>query len=214
MLPFTHDQFLAVFAAYNRAVWPMQLVAYAAGAAVCLAIARRKAVAGRVAAAVLAALWTWTGVAYHAVFFSAVNPAAVAFAGIFVVQGALFAFAAYGHDITFEPADRRLPVAVGWTFIAYAALLYPAIGWLAGLRLPAAPVFGITPCPLTIFSLGVLLLARSVPWWLFVVPIAWSVIGSFAAWQLAIPQDWALLLAAATAIAMARATPHRRATAR
>jgi hypothetical protein len=31
MLPFTRDQFLAVFAAYNQAVWPAQVVAYVLG---------------------------------------------------------------------------------------------------------------------------------------------------------------------------------------
>jgi hypothetical protein len=33
MLPFTHAQFVAVFAAYNTAVWPAQLVAGALGMA-------------------------------------------------------------------------------------------------------------------------------------------------------------------------------------
>ena len=29
MLPFTHGDFLAVFARYNLAIWPIQLLAYA-----------------------------------------------------------------------------------------------------------------------------------------------------------------------------------------
>jgi hypothetical protein len=32
MLPFTQDEFFAVFAAYNRAVWPAQVVLYALAA--------------------------------------------------------------------------------------------------------------------------------------------------------------------------------------
>lgn len=31
MLPFTREQFLAVFVAYNEAVWPTQVLAYSLG---------------------------------------------------------------------------------------------------------------------------------------------------------------------------------------
>ena len=196
MLPFTHEQFLAVFAAYNDAVWPAQAVAYLAGAAICTAIAARTAIAPALAAFGLAAMWLWTGVAYHWVFFSRVNPAAGAFGAAFVAQGVLFTAAAVRRRLQFA-AVRQLQCVAGWVLVAYSALVYPAIGALNGVHYPAAPVFGITPCPLAIFSFGVLLLARSSPWWLLPIPVAWSAIGASAAWQLAIPQDWALPLSAA-----------------
>jgi hypothetical protein len=37
-----------------------------------------------------AALWLWNAVVYHAVFFTRINPAAWLFAGLFLVQAALF----------------------------------------------------------------------------------------------------------------------------
>lgn len=41
-LPFSEEQFLRVFAEYNRAVWPLQLVFYfVAGLAVLLAVRKR-----------------------------------------------------------------------------------------------------------------------------------------------------------------------------
>jgi transposase len=69
-LPFGIDEFFTVFARYNAAIWPAQLVAYALGA---LAVAafwmnpeRRKPVI----LAVLAFLWAWNGVAYHWLIFA------------------------------------------------------------------------------------------------------------------------------------------------
>jgi hypothetical protein len=200
MLPFTHEQFLAVFADYNEAVWPVQVLAYLAAAAMCIAIGSRNAVASALVPCALAAMWLWTGISYHWLFFARVNAAASAFGAAFVAQAILLVLAAVRRRLDFSRAARRLRTVSGWTLIAYSALLYPAIGSFAGLHFPAAPTFGITPCPLTILSFGVFLLARCVPWWLLPIPTAWSAIGASAAWQLAIPQDWALLLSAMVAL--------------
>jgi hypothetical protein len=213
MLPFTHEQFLAVFAGYNDAVWPMQVVAYVLGAAMCVAIASRTAVAPLFVACGLAAMWMWTGIAYHWLFFLRVNAAAAVFGAAFVAQAILLLIAAVRRPFEFFTTGQRVRAVAGWGLIAYAALLYPAIGVLVGLRFPAAPVFGVTPCPLTIFSFGVLLLARRVPWWLLPIPVVWSVIGTSAAWQLAMPQDWMLPLAAMAALPMLWHTRRRAAAA-
>jgi hypothetical protein len=55
-------------------------------------------------------------------------------------------------------------------------------------------MFGITPCPVTIFTLGLLLLARPMYWWLLVIPVLWSLVGGSAAFLLRVPQDWVLLV--------------------
>ena len=76
----------------------------------------------------------------------------------------------------------------------YAGVLYPLVGWLGGYEFPAMPMFGIAPCPVVLFTFGLLLLATShVSRWLLVVPVAWSLIGGSAAFLLGIPQDWLLL---------------------
>ena len=55
-------------------------------------------------------------------------------------------------------------------------------------------MFGITLCPVTIFTFGLFLLASSAhPRWLLVIPFVWSLIGGSAAVLLHVPQDWFLL---------------------
>ena len=57
-LPFTVEQFFAVFRAYNDAVWPMQGVLYGLGlAAVALAFFPRTPAADRVVVGILVVLW-------------------------------------------------------------------------------------------------------------------------------------------------------------
>jgi hypothetical protein len=192
-LPFTPDQFLAVFAAYNLAVWPAQLVAYLLSLGMVLTLLRPTRWTHQIVGAVLGLMWLWTGVAYHALFFAPINKTALAFAALFVVQGLLFAHAALLRSELRFTQGQGLRAWFGWALIAYSALIYPMIG-LAGHGYPAMPMFGVTPCPVTLFSFGVLLLAQQpVPRRLLVIPLVWTLVGGSAAFLLEVPQDWLLI---------------------
>jgi len=136
------------------------------------------------------------GLVYHLAFFASVNPAAVAFAVACVIQGLLFTWFAWrGADAADASHSARSSSAwvVGAALIAYALLLYPTLGYLLGHRYPAAPTFGV-PCPTTIFTFGLLVWSsRRPPWWLFVVPVAWTVVASSAAITLGMTEDFGLL---------------------
>lgn len=194
MLPFTHDQFVEVFAHYNSNVWPAQWAAYLLALGMLLSLARPSRNHDRFVAAGLAAMWLWTGIGYHALHFSAINPAAFLFAGLFVLQGLLLLRAGFSGALGFGRPGRAAAL-LGWSLLLYAAVAYPLLGLWAGHRYPGMPTFGITPCPVTIFTFGLLLLARPpVPRWLLVIPVLWSLIGGSAAFLLRVPQDWLLLV--------------------
>ena len=62
-------------------------------------------------------------------------------------------------------------------------------------------MFGITPCPVTLFTFGLVFLTTApISRGLLVVPIVWSLIGGSAAFLLAVPQDWPLLFSGAAAV--------------
>ncbi len=202
MLPFSADEFFAVFRAYNQAIWPAPIVAYMLGIAALAFLARPGPGRDRLTWSVLALMWLWTGVAYHGLFFAPLNPAARVFAVAFVGQGLLFVLAGWTGRLRFGwPGGIR--GAAGAVLIAYALVLYPLIGSLTGHAYPSAPVFGVTPCPVTLFTFGCLLLTTSpVPAWLLVVPLLWSLIGGSAAFLLGVPQDWVLLASGVLAIVL------------
>jgi hypothetical protein len=87
MLPFTPAQFLTVFTEYNLAIWPSQIVAYLLGGMAVLLLFWQTAGPRRLIAVVLSAMWIWTGVLYHGVWFSQVNKSAYLFATLFVIEG-------------------------------------------------------------------------------------------------------------------------------
>jgi hypothetical protein len=203
MLPFKVEQFFSVFVAYNHAIWPAQIVAYLAGAIALLAIIQRYRRAGRAVAAILGILWLWNGLVYHLAFFAPINPAAYGLAALFVLQGALFiGHGVIGIGLSFaKPFDWRS--ALGILLCAYAGVLYPALGYLLGHAWPEAPMFGVAPCPTTIFTFGVLMLAAGpLPIWLVAIPVVWSAIGATAAVLLNVPEDFGLLASGILGIAI------------
>ena len=203
-MPFTTEQFFAVFAAYNQAIWPLQVAAYLAGLLAVALLWRPSRGATRAVAAVLALMWAVNGIGYHWTWFAPVNPAARLFAAAFVTEAVLLALAPrLFRDLRFSVrADARS--GLGLALVAYAMALYPALGALAGHAWPAVPVFGVAPCPTAIFTIGMLLLA---PWraarWLLIVPVLWSGLGGSAAVLLGVPQDFGLIAAGLAALAVA-----------
>ncbi|MDH4180139.1 MAG: DUF6064 family protein, partial [Armatimonadota bacterium] len=126
-LPFTEEQFLGVFARYNEAIWPMQIVAYVlAVAAVALAV-RPRVWASRIVAVVLALMWLWTGWEYHIVYFAPINPAAKAFGALFILEGLAFLATAAARPLTFGVRADLFGV-VGGAMILYAMVIYPMLG--------------------------------------------------------------------------------------
>jgi len=194
MLPFTHAQFVFVFALYNGVIWPLQWLAQAVGIGLLALLWKPSRTRDRTSILLLAVMWLWTGLAYHVVFFSLINPAATLFGMFFVFEGLLLAEAGLRGRLIFGKASG-LGRALGWALLVYAVLGYPALGLMLGERALELPAFGLTPCPVVLATLGVLLLATGpVRPWLFVIPVGWALIGGSAAVLLRVPQDWPLLL--------------------
>jgi hypothetical protein len=110
-----------------------------------------------------------------------------------VVQGLLFlAYGTIAGRLQF-PGRTDWRGVLGLLLIAYAALIYPAFGYLFSHTWPNAPMFGVAPCPATIFTFGILMLAAgALPLWLVALPVVWAGIGGTATVLLNVPEDFGL----------------------
>jgi hypothetical protein len=189
-LPFSHAEFLAVFEAYNLGLWPYTATLWVlAVAAFGLALIGRRG--QRPVTAILAVQWAWSGIAYHLVHFSVINAAAIIFGVLFLVQALLLCQAAWHGTLQYawRPTARSLCGAV----IAAYGLAYPAMAaWLVG-GFPRMPTFGV-PCPTTLFTTGLLLMATPLRASLFIIPLIWAVIGGSAALLFGMTPDFALIV--------------------
>ena len=193
-LPFTSAQCFDVFGAYNRSLWVLVVGLWLYALAGAIVLARSRDGRGRFLAMLLAVQWAWAGLAYHAVFFSTINPAAWLFAALFVVQGLLFfRFGVIHRQLRFSPRGS-FRHAAAWTLIIYG-LMYPLIVGIEGHVLPDAPTFGV-PCPTTLLTIGFLFAAdRPWPRALAVIPILWSFVAGVAAILLGVRADLMLWVA-------------------
>lgn len=196
MIPFTVDQFLAIFAQYNLAVWPAQLLLY--GVALCavgLAVQHRFDGSGTISL-ILAGLWGWSGVVYHFIFFSSINKAGYLFAALFIAQAIfLFYLGVLQRKLRFC-FSWNLSGLVGVVLILYALVIYPILNYQFHHGYPTMPTFGV-PCPTTIFTFGILTWANGEhrPF-VFVIPVLWSLVGFSAALSLGMIEDFGLVGAA------------------
>jgi len=194
-LPFSHDAFLDVFAAYNTALWPAEMVLWLATAAVAVGWFASRRIGARAAFALLAVHWAWSGIAYHWVYFRTINRAAILFGMLFVAQAVLFVWVAIeqsGNPTATVSGVRRI---LGGTFLAYG-LVYPLVGLAFDLRYPRMPVFAV-PCPTTLVTAGLVIASNGIPRVVNFIPILWAGIGSSAAFALGIRADLALVAAGA-----------------
>ena len=176
-LVLTLESMLDTFAAYNNAIWPLQWIAYALGILACVFVLLRKTYADRVIFAVLSFLWLWTGVHFFLFYFARIYTPAYLFGGIFILQGFLFLANVFKPCLSFGFEWNGYTV-VGLIFIAYAMLGYPLIGNFIGHVYPRALPFGLTPCPLTVFTFGLYMLTtRKVTWGLLLIPLFWALSG-------------------------------------
>ncbi len=168
---------MRVFESSNLAIWPMQIVAYLLGALAVFLAFKKTAWSSRMITAVLAFFWLWTGLVFFLLYFAPLRRYGYVFGPLFIFQGLVFAAAVIRSRLPFV-AERGWRSAIGAVLIAYSMIGYPLLGIPLGHIYPRAPAFGLTPCPLTIFTFGLLLLAanRVSPAY-FALPFLWALAG-------------------------------------
>jgi hypothetical protein len=195
-IPFTVEQFFDIFGTYNTAIWPAQILAYVLGIVVLALAFRETKLSTQIVSGILGLFWIWMGIFYHIIHFSTINKAAWIFGIVFVFQGLLFFLVGtIFQKLAFRFVLKPLPV-IGACFILYAMVVYPLLGISFGHAYPRLPMFGVAPCPTTIFTFGLLLWAtKPVSAYLLIIPLLWSIVGMSAAVNLRVPQDYGLVVA-------------------
>ena len=192
-LPFTPDQFFDVLAQYNRSFGAAAVVWWLASASALMAALWRPRDWTGPLIALMSALWIWNAVAYHALLFTTINPAAWAFAALFAIEGVLLASAGVQGRLSW--LYPRAPLSTVGVVLAVYALVYPFASLSLAHAYPRTPTFGV-PCPTTILTIGVLLTLRNPPpVALVLIPVVWSAIGGSAAFLFGVWTDLPLPVA-------------------
>ena len=191
------NQFLAAFGRADTTAWPMQIVWYAAAAAMAgLALCPARRWSSPLICALAAAYFAWIGIGYFAWLSPGIGMSGV-WAAVFTLQAALLVVAGVARrDLVIRPR-WDLSSGLGAVFIAYALIGYPLVGVLGGHALRVVPVFGVSPCATVAFFFGLLLWAvPPAPKYLLLVPLAWALNAAPPNMATGVEADYGMLVAA------------------
>lgn len=187
-LLFSPRAYYALIERYNRAVWPLHLVATAAGLAMSIALARPDRRRIRLGAAALGAAWIWIGWAFMWERYLEINWAAAWIAGAFILQGALLSL--YAAIPPSPPPAARSPFvrSVSVSVFVIALGLYPMLAPVTGRAWQSAEILGIAPDPTASATLAWLATATAgASRWLMAIPVLWCALTGATLWALGSP---------------------------
>ncbi len=201
---------------HNEAVWPMPVLTLGLGVALMIGSGvpgrRGRPIRweGRLAPAVLAAIWAWVAWAFLWRRYAVINWVASYAAGLFALEALLLVWLGVVRGDWRVGGQRNVRGALGGGLLVGSLLVYPALALLSGRPWRQAEVFGIAPDPTVIATIGLVLLRDRRPRWpLLAVPIAWCAFSSLT--LLAMGSGQAIAPALAVAVVLIAGTwPERR----
>ena len=200
-LLFSPRVYWRMFEMHNAALWPMQVLALAAGLGMVVLVHLRPFGYERWIALIFALIWTFVGWSFLWYRYATINWAIGYVAPLFALQAILLLI--IGTIFNGLAFDQR--GIVGWTGLLLAAfglVAYPLVPQVLGRRWSGAEIFGIAPDPTVIATLGVLLLARGrLLFLLMPIPLLWLLLSGLTLQTMGDVQFWLPFLAFAAGLA-------------
>ncbi len=201
-LLFSPRTYWRLFELHNEALWPLSLVTLALGlAALALALLRPRH-HGRLITILLAILWALVGWSFLWQRYATINWAATYVAPLFALEALLLVI--IGGTLDRFVIDQRGVRRIAGFALVVLGLGYPLLAPLFGRPWAVAELFGTTPDPTAIATLGFVLLARGrSAALLYPIPLLWCIASSVTLWAMDDAQAWVPLAAAVlTALAI------------
>ncbi len=181
---------------YNTAMFPVMILTNILGMLIILFHAKCWKFSDKVTGITLSFLWLWNGLVELIIFFGTVSTQYYVWGAFWILQGFLF-FRQGVYKSNFDFKIRKDVYSyLGLLVISYALFIYPVLGFISKHGYPHGPIFGIAPCPVCIFTFGILMLNRNkLPIYNIIFPLLWSLTGLYAVIKLNVYQDLGLVIA-------------------
>ena len=167
---------------YNTEIWPLHIVAFAAGVAILALMRSRSPRRGRLIAAILAVCWLWVAWAFHWQRYATINWAASYFAVVFAIEALLLIWIGVVRARLQFESTSSASVRTGVAIFAFALIAQPLLGLSLGRSWAQLELFGVAPDPTVVATLGLLLAASRKSWMALSIPMLWCLLGGATLW--------------------------------
>ena len=181
------DDFFNTLQSYNEAFLSVTVFTFLLGVLIVYLAARKSKSSSRVISAIMSFLWIWSGIVFFIIYYGPIDaeflgltmPGVWYLGGIlFLIQSFFFLFFGVVRSSLSFKFSSEISSVIGALMIVYAMVIYPIIGFLSSYGFPRYPIFGTAPCPLTIFTVGLLQWSdREIPLVIVVIPFIWALMG-------------------------------------
>jgi len=146
--------------AYNNAIFPMQIIIVVVAAVLTyLLFVKPDTKTNNMMKAYLSFTFAWNGIIFFLIFGKEL-PGTFLGAPLCILVAILFVWDIFANKTQFRVPDIKWQryLMMLWILLAF---LYPLIGFALGHYYPKTCIFGVMPCPTTVFALA--LLAAAIP---------------------------------------------------
>jgi hypothetical protein len=173
------EHFFQRMAEYNNAIWPAQIISYVLAIIIIINSVKQWKVSNEINTTILAILWIWNGAVTEILFFSKFQTQYYVWGILWILQGIFFIIIGFKNKFDYKIQKNWYSYA-GILFILYALVVYPLIGSFVGHGFPRGPIFGVAPCPVCVFTFGVLLFVdKKVPISVLLFPLLWAILSIY-----------------------------------
>lgn len=189
-LLFSSRTYYRLIQRHNEALWPAQLLTLALGVFVLALLRRPSPRRARIISTILTALWAWIAWAFLWHRYATINWAAGYAVPVFALEALLLTGYGAKGELTYR-SRRDASGVVGLLLLVFGLLIYPLLAPLLGRPWQQAEVFGISPDPTVIATLGLFVLAEgSGRGTLLVIPILWCLFSGATLLAMGSPEAW------------------------
>ncbi len=195
-LMFSPATYYRMIELYHGSLWPLHLLIFAI---IIFLLVKWRQPPGKSVILLFACAWLPVGVAFFYYQFAPIFWGAYYIAAAFVVQALLLVATIFLKYDSVEGRKQvwKLPVY----FMAAVALVAPPLLTMAsGRPLATSDLVFATPDPTVVATFSLLCTFRS-PWWLFPIPILWSVFSGLLLYAMETPWFWLMPVISALAVA-------------
>jgi len=201
LILFSSQTYYRLIEIYNSAIWPLQLVAILACIALLYLFRRPFKKFDKATVMIVTASWLWVAWAFHWQRFANIHWVASHYAFFFVVQAALFAWAGIFQNALHLPTYNKIQRRTGQSLVIFAFFIQPFLTILAGQNWKQIELFGISPEPTVVASIGLLLVYYDRKfWWLFIIPVLWCIVSAATFWVLGSVNTYVMCIVAIIAV--------------